>query len=78
MAPLALACFCDACLLVDFGDLSPMMFIFRLMVCSPAALPVSPKGTLLCFFRPGFATVQRGVCCRYYSANLACLRHPAG
>jgi hypothetical protein len=27
-----LACFCDACLLTDFGDLSPMMFIFRLMV----------------------------------------------
>jgi hypothetical protein len=32
MALLALACFCDACLLTDFGDLSPMMFIFRLMV----------------------------------------------
>lgn len=32
IAPLALACFCDAGLLTDFGDLSPMMFIFRLMV----------------------------------------------
>jgi hypothetical protein len=32
MAPLALTCFCDACLLVDFGDLSPMIFIFRPMV----------------------------------------------
>jgi hypothetical protein len=42
MAPLALTCFCDACLLVDFGDLSPMMFIFRPIVQSPAALPVSP------------------------------------
>lgn len=32
MALLALACFCDACLFTDFGDLSPMMFIFRLTV----------------------------------------------
>src|ERR1035437_6521075 len=44
LAPLALACFCDACLFVDFGDLSPMMFIFRLMVSSPAAFPVFSEG----------------------------------
>src|ERR1017187_5287716 len=59
MAPLALACFCDACLLVDFGDLSPMMFIFRLMVYSPAALPVSPKGTLSYLFVAGLQTSER-------------------
>ena len=55
MAPLALTCFCDACLFTDFGDLSPMMFIFRSMVYSPAALSVSPKGTLRCLFVEGFA-----------------------
>ena len=36
-ALVALACFCDACLLIDLGDLSPIMFVFRLMACSPAA-----------------------------------------
>ena len=36
-----------------------MMFIFRLMVYSPAALPVSPKGTALCPFAEGFANSQR-------------------
>jgi len=31
-ALVALVCFCDACLLIDFGDLSPIMFVFRLIV----------------------------------------------
>jgi hypothetical protein len=34
---LALVCFCVACLFAALGDLSPMIFAFRLMVCSPAA-----------------------------------------
>ena len=31
-APVALVCFCDACLPIDFGDLSPISFVFFLTV----------------------------------------------
>ena len=59
LAPLALAFFCGARLLVAFLDFLAMMFIFLSMVYSPTALPVSPKGTSLWFFMPSFATVRR-------------------
>ncbi len=55
---LVLVCFCVACLLTAFGDLSPMMFAFRLTVYSPAALRVSPKGTPLCLLMEGEANLQ--------------------
>jgi hypothetical protein len=40
---LALVCFCVACLLTAFGDLSPMMFAFRLTVYCPPVFQISPR-----------------------------------
>jgi hypothetical protein len=54
---LDLFCFCVACLLDALGDLSPMMFVFRLMVHSPAALWVAPKGGLPYLFLEGLANL---------------------
>jgi hypothetical protein len=42
---LFLVCFCAACLLTAFGDLSPIVLTFIEPIYSPAALVVSPRGT---------------------------------